>query len=298
MKRVRALALASVVGAIASLAGATPAYSQDDPDTEVPVPADDGYADTDPSALTDFRPALDGYGTWQDDPSYGTVWSPDEAQVGPSFEPYDTAGGWDYTDGSPVWVSDYEWGWVCFHYGRWAWSGGHWVWIPGREYAGAWVSWSMGDEAFAYVGWAPMAPSWIWWGGSPTAIGFGSAEPWLFTQGAQFVGPNVSTRAIPGSLAGAIPSHSRAYTRAQPRVGASPVPMGPPPVALGIDVTRVTMPPLPAREVRARQLARPSSAVALGAHAPTPHVLRTTPRPAGRAQMPVGTRATPSRGRR
>src|SRR5215208_3015074 len=33
--------------------------------------ADGSYADADPSALTDFRPALDSYGYWVQDPTYG-----------------------------------------------------------------------------------------------------------------------------------------------------------------------------------------------------------------------------------
>jgi hypothetical protein len=296
--RPRAAALASLVGLLASLAPAASATAQDDADTQVPVPADDVYADTDPSALSDFRSSLEPYGNWQDDPSYGTVWTPDAAQVGAAFQPYDTNGGWDYADGSPVWVSNYEWGWVCFHYGRWAWSGGRWVWIPGREYAGAWVSWSVGDDEFAYVGWAPLGPAWIWWAGSPTAIGFGTQEPWLFTPDAQFVGPNVAARAIPGSRAGAISAHSRPFTRAQPHVGASPVPLGPPPATLGIDLAHAALPPLPTREVRARQLAHPSSAVGMGAHGPSPHVLRATPRAGGGRAIGSGTRATPARGRR
>ena len=42
------------------------------------APADDsgGYADTDPSALSDFRSTLEPYGTWTDDPNYGSVWVP------------------------------------------------------------------------------------------------------------------------------------------------------------------------------------------------------------------------------
>src|SRR5438067_8591850 len=33
----------------------------------------DEYADTDPAALQDFKPALDGHGAWVDDSTYGTV---------------------------------------------------------------------------------------------------------------------------------------------------------------------------------------------------------------------------------
>ena len=35
--------------------------------------SDDEYADTDPSALTEFKPALAPYGAWVDDSTYGTI---------------------------------------------------------------------------------------------------------------------------------------------------------------------------------------------------------------------------------
>ena len=42
----------------------------------------DTYADTDPSALTDFRSTLDPYGSWVDDPTYGTLWVQVAVEVG------------------------------------------------------------------------------------------------------------------------------------------------------------------------------------------------------------------------
>src|SRR6185295_3262303 len=91
-----------------------------------------GYAESDPSALTTFKPALDNYGTWEDDGTYGTVWYPSRTVVGNDFAPYVTAGHWVYED-EYIWVSDYDWGWVLFHYGRWVWTESQgWVWIAGR----------------------------------------------------------------------------------------------------------------------------------------------------------------------
>src|SRR3984957_14695181 len=76
----------------------------------------DSYADTDPSALTDYRSTLDPYGTWVDDPNYGTVWVPNADQVGSDFTPYVSAGHWTYDDEDDyVWISDYAWGWAPFH---------------------------------------------------------------------------------------------------------------------------------------------------------------------------------------
>lgn len=280
----------------AALLFTTPVRAQDAADQQVPVPSADEYADTDPSGLGDFEPALEPYGQWTDDPAYGTVWTPDQAQVGPGFEPYDTNGSWDYADSDPVWVSGYAWGWICFHYGRWAWSAGHWVWIPGRDYAGAWVTWLVGDDQFGYVGWAPMSPSWGWMGGSPTTLGFASSEPWLFVSYGDFLSPNVGSHAVRGNAVASMASHVRQYVRTNASVVATPAPHGPPPSLLGIDATQAST-PLSARETRARQLARPSTAVALGARAPAAHVLRATPRSGTRVNALPG-RGAPSRGRR
>jgi hypothetical protein len=125
----------------------------------------DGYSDTDPSALTDFREPLSPYGAWVADPTYGTVWVPDATVVGADFAPYQTSGHWALTDDEQwLWVSDYDWGYIPFHYGRWIWINGRgWSWIPGRVYSSAWVSWRVGDAG--YIGWAPMPPAWYWAGG-------------------------------------------------------------------------------------------------------------------------------------
>lgn len=292
----RGAGLAVLLGALLCPA---PARAQDEPDQSIAVPAGDEYADTDPSALSDFRGALEPYGSWADDPSYGTVWTPDPVQVGPGFQPYDSAGSWDYVDGDSVWVSDYDWGWVCFHYGRWAWSGGRWVWIPGRDYAGAWVSWRVGDDEFGYVGWAPMAPAWSWIGGVATMLGFPSPEPWTFSSFGAFLSPGVGAHSVTGNAATPYVNRTRPFVRSQPSVATSPAPHGPPPTMLGIDITQATLPPLSAHEVRARRFARPSTAQPLGGHPPAMHVVHPVPRGGAGSRGPGGpTRAAPSRGRR
>jgi len=296
MSATRGASLAVVVAVALST---TRARAQTDFEQSVPVPPGDEYADTDPSALSDFRPALDPYGTWQDDASYGTVWTPDPTLVGAGFQPYDTAGSWDFADGDYVWLSDYAWGWVCFHYGRWAWSAGRWVWIPGRDYAGAWVSWRVGDDGFGYVGWAPMPPDWIWVGGVAMTLGFASQEPWTFATSGELFSPGVGGHAVSGNRAAPIVNQTRPYVRAQPTVAATPAPHGPPPSMLGIDLARLSLPALSAREVRARQLSRPSTAQPLGAHPPAAHVLRAAPRAGAGAHGFGGqARGMPSRGRR
>lgn len=121
--------------------------------------------ETDPSALEDFREPLAPYGAWVEHPTYGTIWIPSARAVGQDFAPYQTAGRWAQTpSGEWLWVSDYAWGHIPFHYGRWVWIDAEgWAWIPGRVYAPAWVVWRVGDGG--YIGWAPMAPRYAWFDG-------------------------------------------------------------------------------------------------------------------------------------
>ncbi len=80
----------------------------------------DNVPETDPRAMTEFRSTLDPYGTWVNDEKYGTVWVPNRDVVGPDFAPYVSAGRWGMTsDGDWIWQSDYPFGGVVFHYGRW-----------------------------------------------------------------------------------------------------------------------------------------------------------------------------------
>jgi hypothetical protein len=101
----------------------------------------------------EFYDELQPYGTWIYDPQYGNVWIPD---VEEDFRPYATRGYWAMTSYGNTWVSDYPWGWATFHYGRWHFDNYYgWEWVPGNEWAPAWVSWRDGG---GYYGWAPMEP--------------------------------------------------------------------------------------------------------------------------------------------
>ncbi|HEY3594149.1 MAG TPA: DUF6600 domain-containing protein, partial [Polyangiaceae bacterium] len=115
----------------------------------------DPATETDPAALSDFHDTLAPYGSWGDDSTYGTVWVPNAGVVGSDFAPYVTNGHWGLgSEGSWVWMSDFNWGWAPFHYGRWVWIGGRgWGWIPGRVYAPAWVVWQTGYYDDYYLGW-------------------------------------------------------------------------------------------------------------------------------------------------
>ncbi|MBL9042432.1 MAG: hypothetical protein JNM83_12570 [Myxococcales bacterium] len=114
---------------------------------------DDGY---DPGAHEDFRDALAPYGQWVQTAQYGNVWVPSSEVVGADFTPYFSGGRWSYTDYGWTWVSEYNWGWAPFHYGRWITVPGYgWSWVPGRIWGPAWVHWRSGG---GYVGWAPLPP--------------------------------------------------------------------------------------------------------------------------------------------
>jgi hypothetical protein len=99
---------------------------------------------------------LDGYGQWVDTDDYGQVWRPDATVVGVDFTPYESGGSWAYTDAGWAFSCDYPWGWLPFHYGRWAWFHGYWGWVPGHRWGPAWVEWRHGGGV---VGWRPMAPT-------------------------------------------------------------------------------------------------------------------------------------------
>jgi hypothetical protein len=237
--------------------------------------AEPGYADTDPSALTDFHSALDPYGAWVDDPTYGTVWVPSSNVVGSDFTPYVSGGHWGY-DSDYTWVSDYDWGWAPFHYGRWVYAAGPgWAWIPGREYAGAWVSWRYGDDDWSYVGWAPLAPTWCWRGGVAVGLGFVPRAPYAFVGTGELFAPHVGTRIVTGPQVGVIANHSRAYVppsggSGRGRVTANPSVGGPLPSDLHIAADSVARSPANDRGLmQARAFARPSTAVSLGARAPS-----------------------------
>jgi len=65
-------------------------------------------------------------------------------------------------------VEDEPWGFAPFHYGRWAFAGTGWVWVPGPVYvrpvwAPALVGWVGGGVGFRFsvgvgVGWFPLGP--------------------------------------------------------------------------------------------------------------------------------------------
>jgi hypothetical protein len=118
---------------------------------------------------------LNQYGTWQAQPSVGTVWFP---QVASTWVPY-REGRWVYIQPwGWTWVDNAPWGFAPFHYGRWAQFDGRWGWVPqpvadpGYGYGGAYqpvyapalvtflgaAAGAFAATAFASgaIGWAPL----------------------------------------------------------------------------------------------------------------------------------------------
>ncbi len=100
-----------------------------------------------------FYDGLSPYGEWIAVGGGVYGWRPVGVAVG--WRPY-TVGRWVWTDDGWYWVSDEPWGWAAYHYGRWHHHDYYgWTWIPGYDWAPAWVEWRYGGD---YIGWAPLSP--------------------------------------------------------------------------------------------------------------------------------------------
>jgi hypothetical protein len=123
------------------------------------VPSSLARAQPVPSAQQDLNnvyETLTPYGVWVEMDPWGLVWKPDVNVVGSLFYPYLTRGHWMHTAQGWAWASDFEWGWLTFHYGRWLLAADYgWAWVPDTNWAPAWVDWRIGDT---YVGWMPKQP--------------------------------------------------------------------------------------------------------------------------------------------
>ncbi len=241
---------------------------------------DDGY---DPQAAAQFDETLAPYGNWLDDETYGRVWQPSADVVGDDFSPYATGGRWMLSEYGWTWLSDWDWGWAPFHYGRWlAVADRGWCWMPGTLWGPAWVSWRSGG---GYVGWAPLAPRRVSIG-SP--LGPGSA--WRFAMASdlgrrrgyilpQQVAPRIFGRMTVVSNARALP-----IPGAQVRVNAGPTFAGmPSTTAAGASgATRLAV---VAPNTLPRRVIEP--------HPGTPAAMRPWVRAAGRGSEPFDGRRGP-----
>src|SRR5215470_216864 len=92
-----------------------------------------------------FYDALSDYGEWVLIEPLGFVFRP-RVSWG-SWQPY-RYGFWAPTDTYGwVWISDEPFGWATDHYGEWLYDQYQgWVWLPGLDWAPAWVSWQIAGE--------------------------------------------------------------------------------------------------------------------------------------------------------
>ncbi|MEI6209652.1 MAG: FecR family protein [Desulfuromonadales bacterium] len=117
-----------------------------------------------PDELRSSSAELYSNGTWVSVPEYGMVWRPTLILTG-DWAPYRN-GQWIWRGSDYVWISSESWGWVPYHYGRWAVvSGFGWCWVPpsqGDVYWGpGYVGWYQTDS---HIGWTPLAPGEIFYG--------------------------------------------------------------------------------------------------------------------------------------
>lgn len=243
------------------------------------------FEDADAEAVRLFHDVLEPYGAWVDDPRLGYVWVPSAEAVGASFVPYGTNGHWTYrqveavtAEGTApfheyVWVSDLPWGWVTFHYGRWAYAGERgWAWVAGRRYGGAWVDWRAPHDGNVAIGWGPTPPSHVWRlapGARPTrSRAFGPldpndarivatpyvafATPYVYAQTKDLFTTDLGSKLLPAEAALAV-----AYATDP---GGAPAPR-----SLGFRAAEIPAPPSMDRGLQqAWMLATPASAAAVG----------------------------------
>jgi hypothetical protein len=123
--------------------------------TPFQAPRSDSSENSPTASYSTFYNGLEPHGVWRETSTYGYVFQPREAERSRTWRPY-TNGRWVYTDAGWTWVSEEPFGWATYHYGRWTRLRNiGWVWVPGEEWAPAWVSWRKSND---YVGWAPLPP--------------------------------------------------------------------------------------------------------------------------------------------
>ena len=158
------------------------------------------YSQDQPGAQVDVGVFYDGlapYGDWVEIPNYGWSWAP---RVDRDWRPY-TRGQWVMTDDGWFWDSDEQFGWATYHYGRWFNDEDYgWVWIPGTEWAPAWVSWRHGN---GYTGWAPLPPRATWQTRAGLSISgldidaFIGSDDYAFVQDRAFMDRGLYQRLLP-----------------------------------------------------------------------------------------------------
>jgi len=137
-----------------------------------------------------FYDDLSPYGHWVDRPQYGWVWTP--RAVASTWRPYQN-GHWAWTDEGWIWITTEPYGWATYHYGRWYDDPDYgWSWVPGNDYAPAWVSWQEGGD---YIGWAPLPPS-VQFSAGPLTVSL-APDAYLFVPTRHFLDSRPFQYAVP-----------------------------------------------------------------------------------------------------
>ena len=144
-----------------------------------------------------FHDSLSPYGSWFETADYGYVWQPVIVRD-VSWRPY-VRGRWVCTDRGWTWISDEPFGWATYHYGRWAFCHGYgWVWVPGCEWAPAWVSWR---SSGSHIGWAPLPPETLAFRGgrcdSRVDVTFGIGSAWFNFVETRYFGNPIHHHCLP-----------------------------------------------------------------------------------------------------
>jgi hypothetical protein len=145
-----------------------------------------------------FYANLSPHGHWVQRSSYGWVWLPYRIRAG--WRPY-TLGRWVMTDQGWTWVSDEPFGWATYHYGRWINDSQYgWGWVPGYQWAPAWVAWRTGN---GYIGWAPLPPEvrfragiGLDFGGVNLAVSLGASH-FCFVEERSFLSSRLANYVVP-----------------------------------------------------------------------------------------------------
>lgn len=175
-----------------------------------------------PPAPPPFWEILAQHGTWRNENAYGWYWRPYEADRISTWKPYLTGGSWQWVNDTWSWKSDYIWGEVVFHYGRWAKIAGRgWIWIPGVEQSPAWVEWVQADGAW---GWAPTPPAAGFAPGFALSLAL-QPEDFMFVPEGQLMQRNLDGIAQPGSAPGANPPPQPIVVQSPPQTVVVPPPV-------------------------------------------------------------------------
>jgi len=117
-----------------------------------------------PEELRSYSSELDSNGRWERVPEYGMVWRP-TIILSDDWAPY-RSGRWIWKGDDYIWISSENWGWLPYHYGRWAVIAGFgWCWVPPERgdvfWGPGYVGWHRDGNR---IGWTPLAPGEIFYG--------------------------------------------------------------------------------------------------------------------------------------